>query len=61
MGGDTVFHKKEVEMSSAIARLLDNPAHCRDALKVLAHLVSEVLPHFVMRTTVKSQPSQGLI
>ena len=43
VGSDVVFVKKELQMSTAMARLLDNPTHCRDALKVLAHLVSKAL------------------
>ncbi|KAL9981109.1 hypothetical protein ACROYT_G009772 [Oculina patagonica] len=41
VGGDTALTNKEALMSGAIAQLLDNPVNCRDALKVLVHLVDK--------------------
>lgn len=41
VGGDTALTNKEALMSSAISKLLDNPVNCRDALKVLVHLVDK--------------------
>ena len=50
VGGDSALTNKEALMSSAISKLLDNPGNCRDALKVLVHLVS--LPSLVQLRTL---------
>jgi len=41
VGGDSALTNKEALMSGAISKLLDNPGNCRDALKVLVHLVDK--------------------
>lgn len=53
VGGDTALTNKEALMSSAISKLLDNPVNCRDALKVLVHLVCYTIPCCVVCVCVR--------